>query len=426
MAGFIPGSEFEDTLYYDIQHRNLGSVILMAYNLDNPTQIANLTASLQDSASTPLFIATDQEGGIVARLDERNGYALTKRALTLGSINNEDTTRAEAALMAEWLHDAGINTNLAPVADVNVNPTSPAIGYYGRSFSADPYIVSDHVAWFSDEFYKQNIVTALKHFPGHGSAIGDSHDGFTDITDTWSRSELIPFDELIRNGYKGMVMTGHLYNANLDTLYPATLSKPTITGILRDSLGFQGVIISDAMGMGAINNNYSFIESVVQSINAGVDILLYTNNEKYERSIVKQIIRVVSTAIDSGVISEARIDESFDRIMALKSATKTAIAPTRPWIADTFELRAYPNPFNPSTTISFHLDQNLRETIEVSIYSITGQLIQRNFIKTNGSGDYSVLWNGVDLNGQSVPSGTYIYSFSYDNNSLNGKMILLK
>ena len=426
MAGFIPGSEFEDTLYYDIQHRNLGGVILMRYNLDNPEQIADLTASLQDSASTPLFIATDEEGGVVARLDETNGYALTKRALTLGTINNEDTTRAEAALMAGWLHDAGINTNLAPVADVNVNPTSPAIGHYGRSFSADPYIVSEHVAWFSDEFYKQNIVTALKHFPGHGSAIGDSHDGFTDITTTWSRSELIPFDELIQSGYHGMIMTGHLYNANLDTLYPATLSRPTITGILRDSLGFQGVVISDAMGMGAINNNYSFIESVVQSINAGVDILLYTSNEKYEHSIVKQIVRVVTTAIDSGVISEARIDESYDRIMALKSSTHTAIAPTRPWIADSFELLAYPNPFNPSTTISFHLDQELRETLEISIYTVTGQLVQRNFIRATGSGDYRLLWNGTDLNGQSVPSGTYIYSLKIDNKILSGKMTLLK
>jgi beta-N-acetylhexosaminidase len=223
-----------------------------------------------------------------------------------------------------------------------------------------------------------------------------------------------------------MIMTAHLYNAHLDSIYPATLSHATLTGILRDSLGFQGVIISDAMGMGAINNNYSFVESVVQSINAGVDILLYTNNEKYERSIVKQIIRVVTTAIDSGVISETRIDESYDRIMALKSSTHTAIAPTRPWIADSFELHAYPNPFNPSTTIFFHLDQDLRETIEISIYSITGQLVQRNFIKTNGSGDYSVLWNGVDINGRTVATGTYIYSLTIDNTVISGKMTLLK
>ena len=426
MAGFYPGSNFEDTLYYDIEHRNLGGVILMGYNLDNPTQIAHLTASLQDSASTPLFIATDQEGGIVARLDERNGYALTDRALTLGNINNEDTTRAQAALMAGWLHETGINTNLAPVADVNVNPTSPAIGYYERSFSADPYIVANHCRWFYSEFKDRDIISALKHFPGHGSAIGDSHDGFTDITDTWSESELIPYTELIQSGYNDMIMTGHLYNAQLDSIYPATLSEATLTGILRDSLGFEGVIISDAMGMRAISNNYSFTESVVQAIHAGVDILLYTSNEKYERSIVKQIVRVVTTAIDSGVISEARIDESYDRIMALKIETNTAIAATRPWIADTFELHAYPNPFNSSTTISFTIRDNSHRIVPLSIYSIAGQLVDRRFIEVNGPGDYGVIWNATNIHGDHVPSGTYIYSFSYDNNSLNGKMILLK
>ena len=426
MVGFYPGSNFEDTLYYDIEHRNLGGVILMGYNLDNPTQIANLTASLQNSASTPLFIATDQEGGVVARLDETNGYAYTDRALALGIINSENTTRAQAALMAQWLHNAGINTNLAPVADVNVNPTSPAIGHYGRSFSADPYVVANHCRWFYSEFKDQDIISTLKHFPGHGSAVGDSHDGFTDITDTWSESELIPYSELIQSGYNDMIMTAHLYNAKIDSVYPATLSHATLTDILRDSLEFRGMIISDAMGMGAINNNYSFIESVVQAIHAGVDILLYTGNEKYDRSVVGLIIDILGSAVDSGLISEARIDESYDRIMALKTETNTAIAPNQPLIADTFELRAYPNPFNPSTKISFYIDQDLHETIEISIYSIAGQLVQRNFIQANGPGNYDVLWNVRDLNGKQVSSGTYIYVLNIDNRFLSGKMTLLK
>jgi beta-N-acetylhexosaminidase len=426
MTGFYPSSNFEDTLYYDIEHRNLGGVILMGYNLDNPTQIANLTASLQNSASTPLFIATDQEGGVVARLDERNGYALTDRALTLGNINNEDTTRMQAALMAQWLHDAGINTNLAPVADVNVNPTSPAIGHYGRSFSADPHVVANHCRWFYSEFKDRDIISTLKHFPGHGSAVGDSHDGFTDITNTWSESELIPYTELIASGYNDMIMTGHLYNAHLDSIYPATLSYATLTDILRDSLGFRGVIISDAMGMGAINNNYSFIESVVQAIHAGVDILLYTGNEKYDRSVVGLIIDVLGSAVDSGLISEARIDESYDRIMALKTETNTAIAPNQPLIADTFELRAYPNPFNPSTKISFRLEQEYYETVQLKIFSINGRLVQRYFLALNGIGNYDVVWNARDLNGENVPSGTYIYSLDLNNELHSGKITLLK
>jgi beta-N-acetylhexosaminidase len=426
MAGFVPGSDFEDTLYYDIEHRNLGGVILMAYNLDSPNQISQLTTSLQASANGLLLIATDEEGGVVARLDERNGYAATSRALTLGNINSESTTRAQAALMAQWLHDAGINTNLAPVVDVNVNPTSPAIGYYGRSFSADPYVVSDHAYWYYNEFQKQNIVAALKHFPGHGSAVGDSHDGFTDVTNTWSESELIPYTELINSGYEDMIMTAHLYNANIDSAYPATLSQPTLTGILRDSLGFKGVIISDAMNMGAITNNYSFTESVVQAIHAGVDILLYVSIEKFGTSVLKQIVKVVNTAVDSGVISEERIDESYDRIMALKSATQTSIAQNDPLFANTFDLHAYPNPFNPSIKISFHIDTDLYETVELSIYSISGQLVQRNFVGINGRGDYDVLWNGHDLLGKQVSSGTYIYVMNINSKILSGKMTLLK
>lgn len=426
MAGFYPGSDFEDTLYYDIAHRNLGGVILMAYNLDNPSQIRNLTSSLQSSADIPLLIATDQEGGVVARLDENNGFRKTERALTLGTLNNETTTRTQSALMAGWLASSGINTDLAPVADVNVNPSSPAIGYYGRSFSADPQVVSDHVYWFYDELKKEGIISSLKHFPGHGSAVGDSHDGFTDITDTWSEIELIPYTELINAGYNDMIMTAHLYNAKIDSAYPATLSQPTLTGILRDSLEFKGVIISDAMGMGAINNNYSFTESVVQAILAGVDILLYTGNDKYGKSVLKQINTVVHTAIDSGIISEGRIDESYDRIMELKSRVETEIADAQTILADTYSLRAYPNPFNPTTKISFSINDNLHETIQISIFSITGQLIQRKFVTLNGAGDYDVVWDARDLNSVIVSSGTYIYQTKINNKSLSGKMTLLK
>ena len=426
MVGFYPGSDFEDTLYYDIEHRNLGGVILMGYNLNNPTQIGNLTHSLQTPADIPLLIATDQEGGVVARLDENNGFLRTERALTLGTLNNETTTRTQSALMAGWLASCGINTDLAPVADVNVNPSSPAIGYYGRSFSADPQIVSDHVYWFYDELKTKGIISSLKHFPGHGSALGDSHDGFTDITDTWSEMELIPYTELIDAGYDDMVMTAHLYNAHLDSIYPATLSHATLSGILRDSLGFGGVIISDAMGMGAINNNYSFTESVVQAILAGVDILLYTGNEKYGKSVLKQINTVVHTAIDSGKITEARIDESYDRILKLKSRIPAGLSGPDAMIANKYELVAYPNPFNPHTKISFHITENVNETVQINIFSINGQLIQRYFITINGAGNYDIVWNGTNFYGDYVSSGTYIYQTVIQNERLSGKMTFLK
>ena len=425
MTGFIPGSDFEDTLYYDLEHRNLGGVILMGYNLENPSQISTLTSSLQAHASTPLLIATDQEGGVVARLDERNGFESTSYPIELGNLNRESVTRAQAALMAGWFNETGLNTNLAPVADVDVNPNSPAIGSYGRSFSNDPEIVSNHCYWFYSEFERRDIISALKHFPGHGSATGDSHDGFTDVTDTWTAMELIPFKTLIDTGYSDMIMTAHLYNANIDTNYPATLSKPTLTGILRDSLGFDGVIITDDMRMRAISDIYGFSESVIRAIDAGVDILLYVGNEKFGSSVLKQINRVVTSAIDSGLISENRIDESYDRIVNLKTKTNTAITPL-PLIANTFDLHAYPNPFNPATTLSFRINEMVFEMAELSIFSINGRLMRRFTLDISGMGNYTVTWDAKDRFGREVPSGTYIIGLQLNNKLYAGKITLIK
>lgn len=426
MTGFYPGNNFEDTLHYDIEHRNLGGVILMGYNLNNPEQINSLTVRLQNSADIPLFIATDQEGGIVARLDENNGYSKTKDAQSLGNTNNESLTRDHSALMADWLASAGINTNLAPVADLNINPNSPAIGRLGRSFSSDPLLVSKHIYYFYDEMKNKGIITSLKHFPGHGSAVGDSHDGFTDITDTWSEKELIPYISMIDTGYVGMIMTAHLYNSNLDSLYPATLSKPTITGILRDSLGFKGVIITDDMRMSAINNNYSFIESVTKTIDAGVDILLYCGNEKYGKSVLKQIINVVKSAIKSGEISEKRIDESYKRIMKLKKEISTGSSAINPALITNYELKAYPNPFNPRTKISLNIKQDLYEKTFLNFYAINGKLVQSYPLSITGSGEYILYWDGKNLNGNTLPSGIYLYSTKINGRLFSGKVSFIK
>jgi beta-N-acetylhexosaminidase len=231
---------------------------------------------------------------------------------------------------------------------------------------------------------------------------------------------------MIQAGYEDMVMTAHLYNANLDSLYPATLSEAVLSGILRDSLGFKGVIISDAMGMGAISNNYSFTESVVAAIQAGVDILLYTGNEKYGESVLKQINKVVQTAIDSGKITEARIDESYDRIVKLKSRLPVGLSDTDALIVNKYEVAAFPNPFNPSTKISFYINENVNETIQLNIFSINGERINRYFITINGSGNYDIVWNGTNFYGENVSSGTYIYQTVIQNERLSGKMTLLK
>jgi len=420
MVSFAPDTDFEDTLYYDIENRNLGGVILFAYNLQNPEQIRTLTASLQENAATPLIIATDQEGGIVARLDENNGFAETHTAYELGTvIDNEDSTRAQSQMMAGWMYNSGINTNLAPVVDVNVNPESPAIGHYGRSFSSDPMKVFQHADWFISEFKNYNIICTLKHFPGHGSAMQDSHLGFTDITNTWADSELVPYRELISEGYADIVMAGHLYNAHLDSLYPASLSEKVITGLLRENLGFQGVVASDAMFMKAITENYSFEEAIVLAINAGTDLLLYTTNEYEGHSLAAEVIRVIHRNIDEGIIAESRIEKSYERIMDLKSKITGLPEGSGSSVPETFTIRIYPNPFNITTTVVFNIYK--AGQAELQIYDIRGRRVLNRKYSWLSAGTYT-----VNFDARNLASGIYFLRAVVSGSARTAKLTLIK
>ncbi len=420
MVGFSPNTEFEDTLYYDLQNRNLGGVVLFAYNIDSPSQISDQTALLNYAAATPLLIATDQEGGYVARLDENNGYIKTHSAYQLGTVfNSEDSTRAQANLMASWLNDAGINTNLAPVVDVNVNPTSPAIGRWGRSFSSDPMRVAQHSFWTIDEYENAGIITSLKHFPGHGSALTDSHLGFTDVTATWSDSELLPYQELISGGYGEMVMTAHLFNSNWDENYPASLSENVIQNLLRDSLGFNGVVISDEMFMNAISQNYGFEEAVVLAVNAGTDILLFSKNEYNGNSLVAEVVNIIKQKISDGLVQENRINEAYARITELKNVLTEIEENEDAIIPETFSLQTYPNPFNITTNIVINLTQS--EPVELKIYDVTGRLIYSNKYFNMSPGKHVIKFNADNLS-----SGMYIVRVDVPGNFTTGKIMLLK
>ncbi|MDZ7796518.1 MAG: glycoside hydrolase family 3 N-terminal domain-containing protein [Candidatus Marinimicrobia bacterium] len=427
MVGFSQWTDAVDTLYHDIEHRNLGGVLYFASNIQGPQQIAGLSAALQEHAGTPLLIATDQEGGYVARLDENNGFARTPDAYRLGSvIDKEDSTRHYAAMMADWLSQSGINTNFAPVVDVNVNPSSPAIGYLDRSFSAYPFKVFDHASWFVSGFKQRNIVTTLKHFPGHGSAVDDSHLGFTDITGTWTEEELIPYREFIDSGYGDMIMTGHLYNAQLDSVYPASLSESTVTGLLRDSLGFEGVIVSDAMSMGAVTNNYGFEEAVVLAVNAGTDILLYPGNIHNGASLPAAVIGIIRKNVDNGTIPLERINRSYNRIMDLKTRIPVSLADTPAHFPVITDLQASPNPFNISTRIRFRVKSHIREKAEIRIYDAAGHFIQGLNAEIHGPGHYAIPWDALGSDGKALSSGTYIYTVHAGRTVLSGKMSLVK
>jgi beta-N-acetylhexosaminidase len=419
MVGF-PGTELTDsTIINDLQLRKIGGVILMGYNITSPSQVKQLTNSLQEMSEFPLFISVDQEGGRVARLRASNGFENTYTAEQIGLFNEEDTTRTWASLMAGWLQQSGFNINLAPVADVNVNPNSPAIGYLNRSFSANPDSVFYHASWFIDQFNQKNILTTLKHFPGHGSANTDSHFGFTDITNTWSEFELIPFQQLIQNGYEDFIMSGHLFNANLDSVHPASLSQKVMTNLLRDSLGFNGLVITDGMFMAAITNNYTFDRAVELAINAGNDILLYTANKIDGKSLVDSIVTIVKNKILQGIITENRVDDSYQRIMFKKQWLTNIKLANEEIIPDNYGLSNYPNPFNSSTNIIFRVPTN--GNLSIKIYSAIGEEIAEIINEYYESGKYQILFNANNL-----ASGIYFLRMSIGEFYSSHKIVLLK
>lgn len=329
MLGFRGLTVNDDSpIVREIVERKLGSVVLFQYdmnlfdhtrNVQSPAQLKALNAALQKYAPTPLLIAIDQEGGIISRLKESDGFPATKSQAYYGALNQPDVTRAAAEAEGQVLRDMGINLNLAPVVDVNVNPDNPVIARHERSFSADPQVVTQNALAAIDGYHAQNILTTLKHFPGHGSSKQDTHQGLTDVTDTWSEMELEPYKNIIAAGKADAIMTAHIFNQKLDAQYPATLSHKIITGILRERLGYDGVVISDDIQMGAIRQYYGFEQAIELAINAGVDILAVGNNLFYDEHAGARAITAIKQAVELGKIPVERIEESYARIMKLKA-----------------------------------------------------------------------------------------------------------
>ncbi len=300
-----------------------GGVILFEKNLSNDStaeRLQRLTNHLQEVTRFPLLIAIDQEGGRVNRLKAKYGFPDSKTATWLGDMDDCDTTRHYANLIATTLTSLGININFAPVVDLCSNPNNPIIARYGRCFSADPEQVTQHAKWFIDAHHAKRILTTLKHFPGHGSSTRDTHKEMTDVTNLWDPAELIPYRSLIGSGHVDAIMTAHIVHCTLDNqCFPATLSHNIINKLLRDSLGFNGVVITDDMQMHAITKHYGFEESIRLAILAGADILLYSNNIagswEHQANVVH---RTIKQMVQQGEISEERIRESYQRIVALK------------------------------------------------------------------------------------------------------------
>lgn len=327
MLGFR-GSELspQDPFLEEIRSGRVGHVILFdrdvqsggERNVRSPEQLRRLTAALRKAAPGPMFIAVDQEGGQVRRLKAEHGFMDLPSAQRMGQ-GNFLSTEEIAKDLGRHLIDLGINVNMAPVADVDIDPFSPAIGLLGRSFNTDPRQVSKHVQAFGKGLAEAGVIPVLKHFPGHGSAKDDPHSGLPDISRSWkSGDELLPYAEAFAAGWPGMVMVEHLFHRGLDTQHPATLSKMTITGLLRQGLGWQGVIISDDMQMKAISERYSLEESIFLAVDAGVDILLFGNNLEWDADLPGKVYDALHYLVDVGRISPERIRASWARIDALQ------------------------------------------------------------------------------------------------------------
>lgn len=318
----------ENPIVQDIRERQIGGVFLFDYdvptssferNIQSPDQVRALTTEIQDLAAIPMVIGIDQEGGQVARLKTSTGFPATVSAQYLGAANDLSLTRQYAEQMAALLAGLGINLNLAPVVDVNLNPQNPVIGNRERSFSADPASVTRHALEVLEAFHRHGVLGTLKHFPGHGSSTADSHLGIADVTGTWSPVELEPYRNLIAAGQADVVMTAHIFNANFDPVYPATLSKPIITGLLREELGYDGVVMSDDLQMGAIRRYYGLETTIRLAIDAGVDILALANNLEFASDLAARAIAIVKQLVQDGAVTEARIHQSYERIRKLKN-----------------------------------------------------------------------------------------------------------
>jgi beta-N-acetylhexosaminidase len=291
-------------------------------NLKNQFQIKELIGQLNfyaalNEEAMPLLTAIDYEGGAVDRLSKVVGCMHTLSALELAKLS-EVALEEELSQMAATLSHLGFNLNFAPVLDLNLNDQEGIIGALKRSFSDDPEVVVRLAKHFVNVFSHHGIACTYKHFPGHGSAVGDTHEHFVDVTETFQLKELTPYRMLLEEATQPvMVMTAHVVNKNLDNEgLPATLSYPVLTGLLRQEMGFDGVIISDDLQMQAIAEHYSLEDSLCLTINAGSDMVIFAN--QLGQHSAPEIIDCIEGLVSNKKISKERIDEAFRRIMRLK------------------------------------------------------------------------------------------------------------
>lgn len=287
-------------------------------NIQTPEQTRELINSLQDIGDNKLIISVDQEGGYVNRLKEKYGFPPCPPWSEIGSVNDIKKTKDFSENVAKTLIDTGFNLNFAPVVDVKTTGKS-YVSKLERCFHSDPKTVAEHASIFISAHKERGVATTLKHFPGLGSASADTHEGFAEITDLWTEDELLPYKMLIARIDVDLILVGHCVHRDIDPNWPASMSTKTVNSLLRNTLGFDGVVICDDPMMGAISKNYTFETAMEMIINAGVDLLCFGNNLVYNKDIVPKAVETIYHLVEIGKISADRIIQSFNRIHVLKS-----------------------------------------------------------------------------------------------------------
>lgn len=311
----IDSYENDEHAKYMIENYQVGGFILLKKNIKDVDQLKNLLNSLKESNTVnniPLFLSVDEEGGSISRLP--NGFKKIPVSGKIGSINNSAISFQVGNIIGEALQLLGFNMDFAPVLDINSNPQNPVIG--DRAFGSEAELVSKLGIQTMKGLQAKNIISVVKHFPGHGDTSVDSHLGLPIVNHDLERLknfELRPFMEAINNDVDA-IMIAHLLLPQIDPDNPATLSPAVITTLLRKEMQFDGVVITDDLTMGAIADNYDLGEAAVKSINAGSDIILVCHEYAHEENVLKTLQKAAA----NGDIAEERINESVYRILKLK------------------------------------------------------------------------------------------------------------
>lgn len=310
----IKGTDITNETKKIISTHQVGGIILFKDNLKNANQsVSLLNAIKQENTNNkvPLFLGVDEEGGRISRLPELTKLPTNEE---LGKRNDISLSYNIGKLLGKELSAFGFNLDFAPVLDINSNPDNPIIG--DRSFGKDAELVSELGLQMMKGIQSEQVISVIKHFPGHGDTAVDSHKELPIIQKSLEELqalELIPFKHAVEQG-ADVVMVGHILLPKIDSTYPASISERIITDVLREQLGYEGIIITDDMTMKAILNNLEIGESAVSAVKAGNDIVLVAHNY----SNVKKTVDAILKAIEDGEITEQRIDESVKRILSIK------------------------------------------------------------------------------------------------------------